>query len=197
MTAPKTLLDMAGAKLQAPELSRSTLVLIDYQNEYVSGALPLAGVDQAISAAAMLLEKARKAGARIIHVAHKGKPGSLFDREAERGQIIGAITPRADERVIEKALPNAFAQTELAKVIGQEGRPLVIAGFMTHMCVSSTVRAALDLGYSTTVVEAACATRDLPGVDGEPVSGRMVHRVALTELADRFALVVRDAEAFA
>jgi nicotinamidase-related amidase len=28
---------------------------------------------------------------------------------------------------------------------------MVLAGFMTHMCVSSTARAALDLGFRTTI----------------------------------------------
>ena len=33
---------------------------------------------------------------------------------------------------------------------------------MTNMCVSSTARAALDLGYKATVAADAAATRDLP-----------------------------------
>ncbi|WP_137392300.1 cysteine hydrolase family protein [Rhodoligotrophos defluvii] len=197
MSAPKTLLQMAGAQLAPPELANSTLVLIDYQNEYQSGALPLAGINEAVDAAAALLIKARAAGARIIHVAHKGKAGGLFDRDAARGQIIRDLAPAPGEIVIEKPLPNAFAKTSLGEVLQQDGqRPLVVAGFMTHMCLSSTVRAALDLGYATTVVESACASRDLPDMDGETVSGHLVHRVALAELADRFALVVRDAGAF-
>ena len=29
---------------------------------------------------------------------------------------------------------------------------LILAGFMTHMCISASARAALDLGYQTTVI---------------------------------------------
>jgi hypothetical protein len=39
---------------------------------------------------------------------------------------------------------------------------VVMIGFMTHMCVSSTVRAALDRGYATTLMWAATASRELP-----------------------------------
>jgi nicotinamidase-related amidase len=58
------------------------------------------------------------------------------------------------------------------------------------MCVSATVRAALDLGYRTTVVADATATRDLPDLAGGVIDAAVVKRVALAELADRFAKVV-------
>ena len=65
---------------------------------------------------------------------------------------------------------------------------------MTHMCVSSTVRAALDLGYSTTVVANACATRPLPTHDGSVIEADTLHLAALTELGDRFAVIVDKAD---
>ena len=46
------------------------------------------------------------------------------------------------------------------------GSNLVLAGFMTHMCINSTARGAFNLGFAPTVVAAATATRDLPGTDG-------------------------------
>jgi nicotinamidase-related amidase len=60
---------------------------------------------------------------------------------------------------------------------------------MTHMCVSSTVRVALDLGYRTTVAESACGTRDLPDGQEGKILADVVHQVALAELADRFAII--------
>jgi len=71
----------------------------------------------------------------------------------------------------------------------------VLAGFMTHMCVSSTARAALDLGYQTTVVADACATRDLPRPGGGTIAAADLHAAELAALADRFAIVC-DAAAF-
>ena len=66
---------------------------------------------------------------------------------------------------------------------------------MTHMCVSSTVRAALDLGYRCSVVAGACATRDLPDGAGGVIAANQLQRAELAALADRFATVLADAAA--
>jgi nicotinamidase-related amidase len=196
MTAPKTLLEMAGADLRAPAPQETCLVLIDIQNEYLSGPLGLPGVDAAVERAAWLLARARDRGVPVFHIAHRGRAGGMFDPDGERGRIIGAVAPAAGEAVIGKTLPNAFAGTDLAARLTATGRTnLVLAGFMTHMCVSSTARAALDLGFRATVDAAACATRDLPDGRGGSIDARTVHGVALAELADRFAVVVHDRDA--
>ena len=190
MTAPKTLLELAGADLNPPKLADSCLVLIDIQNEYRTGPLALPDAEPAIAVAARLLARARQSGAAIFHIAHKGRAGSLFDREAERGAIVASLTPLANEAVIEKALPNAFAGTDLQTQLAATGHTnIVLAGFMTHMCVSSTARAALDLGLRTTIAADACATRDLPDGRGGALSARTIHEVALAELSDRFAII--------
>ncbi len=95
---------------------------------------------------------------------------------------------------MQKPLPNAFAQTDLAEKLEAAGRKqLIVTGFMTHMCVSSTVRAALDLGYRCTVVANACATRDLPDGKGGVIAASALHDAELAALADRFCTVVPDA----
>jgi nicotinamidase-related amidase len=190
MSTPKTLLELSGADLNPPPLSKSAVVIIDAQNEYLDGKLALPGTMPAIEAIRTLLANARAAGAPVIHVAHKGKAGGLFDRDGRGGAIIAAIEPVAGEVVVEKPLPNAFAQTTLDAELKKTGRTsLVIAGFMTHMCVSSTARAALDLGYKTTVASDASATRALPDPLGGVISADALHRAALAELGDRFAII--------
>ena len=198
MSEPKTLLALAGADPNPPALSDAVIVMIDYQNEYLNGALPLPGGAAAVAEGAKLLERARAAGAPIVHIAHEGRPGGPFDRAAERGAIIGAVAPAAGESVIEKPLPNAFAKTSLAETLQAIGRKeIVFAGFMTHMCVSSSVRAALDLGYRATIVARACATRDLPAATGgEPIAADALHEASLAALADRFAVIARNAAVF-
>jgi nicotinamidase-related amidase len=196
MTAPKTLLQLAGADLSLSRLAGSCLVLIDVQNEYRTGPLALPAAEAAIASAARLLARARESGAAILHVAHRGKPGSLFDRGAERGAIVESLRPRAAEPVIEKALPNAFAGTDLQARVAASGRnDVVLAGFMTHMCVSSTARAALDLGFRVTIDAQSCATRDLPDGRGGTIAAATVHDIALAELADRFAIIAHDSAA--
>ena len=96
----------------------------------------------------------------------------------------------ASETVVVKQYPNSFVETDLDEKLKAVGAGnLVIAGFMTHMCVSSTARAALDLGYKTTVAADAAATRDLPDPMGGVISADALHRAALAGLADRFAIV--------
>ena len=194
MSAPKTLLELSGADLRPPRLRDAVLVMIDLQNEYLAGPIALPDAGSAIACAAGLLARAREAGTPIIHIAHKGRPGGLFDRTAERGAIVPALAPLPDEPVIEKGLPNAFAGTDLQAQLAAIGRKdIVLAGFMTHMCISSTARAGLDLGYRITVDADSCATRDLPDGRGGTVAAAIIHNVALAELSDRFAIIVHDA----
>lgn len=192
----KTLLQLAGANLTPPSLAEATVVVIDAQREYVDGALPLPGVKPALDNIAALLSAARGAGAPIVHVQHKGRPGGLFDPEKTAFAFADEAEPRVGETVVEKGLPNGFAGTGLAEVLEQAGRKrLVLAGFMTHMCVSATARAALDLGYQTTVLADASATRDLPHADGTGViAAADLHRAELAALADRFSIVCKTAD---
>ncbi len=192
MTEPKTLMQMAGASLDPPRLSQSCLVIIDAQGEYLDGRLPLDGIAPALARLQDLLARARAAGATVVHIAHKGAAGGLFDRDAAGGAILPQAAPAPGETVIEKGLPNAFAGTSLQAELERIGRKdLILAGFMTHMCVSSTARAALDLGFRTAVAADAAATRALPDPLGGPaMQGAALHRAALTALADRFAIVV-------
>jgi nicotinamidase-related amidase len=193
----ETLLQMAKANLAPAKLADASLVLIDIQNEYVSGPIALPEADAAIANAAALLAKARDAGMPIIHVAHRGRAGGMFDRTAERGAIVQELAPRDGEAVVEKELPNAFVRTDLQKQLEATGRKdIILIGMMTHMCVSSTARAALDLGFRTTIDASACATRDLPDGLGGVIPARTVNAVALAELSDRFAIIVRDNRAF-
>jgi nicotinamidase-related amidase len=184
---------MAGANAVPAKLSDAAVIIIDAQNEYVSGKLPLAGVDAALAQIAKLLAAARAAGAPVIHIAQRGRPGGLFDPDGPNFKFAAQAAPRAGEAVVEKLLPNAFAKTDLHARLQTSGKKtLIIAGFMTHMCVSATARSALDHGYSVTVASDAVATRNLPDPLGGPeLPAEQINRVALAELADRFATVAR------
>ena len=82
MSEAKTLLQLAGANLAPAKLSEAAVVIIDAQDEYVSGKLPLDGVGAALDRIATLLKAAREAGAPVIHIAQRGRPGGLFDPDA-------------------------------------------------------------------------------------------------------------------
>lgn len=190
---PLTLFTLAGVVPPVPRLAEATLLLIDYQNEYCEGPLALPGAAPALDRARALLAAARAAGARVVHVAHRGAPGGPFDRAAARGGFIAGLEPLPEEAVVEKTRANGFAGTDLADRLGVPG-PLVVAGFMTHNCVSSTVRAACDLGFAVAVAGDACATRDLPAPDGGVVTAAELHRATLAALADRHCAVAAVAD---
>lgn len=197
MATALTLLQIAGGAPRAATLADSVLVVVDAQHEYVSGKLPLAGIQAAITETARLLAAARAAGTPVIHIVHHSAPGRpVFDPTTVFAEIVPELTPLANEEVIVKRLPNAFAGTALEGRVAATGRKsIILTGFMTHMCISATARVALDLGIAATVVAAACATRDLPNPLGGVIPAAVVHETALAELADRFATVVPNAQA--
>jgi nicotinamidase-related amidase len=134
----------------------------------------------------------------VIHVVHHAKPGAaLFDPQGEYVSVIDGLQAQEGEITVVKSLPNSFAGTTLDAELKKSGkRELIIAGFATHMCVSATTRSALDHGYVSTVVAAACATRDLPDPLGSGViKAADLHRATLAALADRFATVLPNTAA--
>lgn len=198
MSTPKTLLQLAGFEPKPGPLAESALVLIDCQREYVDGLLPLSGMDAALAEGEKLIAYARENGVPVVHVQHKGRPGGAFDPTGPAFRIADAVAPRDGEAIVEKALPNSFAGTNLDEVVAELGvKELIVAGFMSHMCVSSTARAVIDRGLRCTVVAGACATRDLPDGQGGVVAAADVHRATMAALADRFGAVVPDTAALA
>ena len=172
-------------------LTKSALVLIDCQNTYREGIMQLEGVEPALDECAKLLKRARDGGAPVIHIQHDAGPGSPYDVRAPIGAIANVVAPAAGETVIVKAYPSSFEQTSLDAELKKRGiTDLVIVGFMTHVCVNSTARAAFNHGYRATVVGNATATRALPNPDGGVVPAAAMHTGALAALADIFAIVV-------
>jgi nicotinamidase-related amidase len=188
-----TLRELASLPSRPSALAESTLVLIDCQHTYTQGVMELDGVAAALEQAAALLERARSAGIPIIHIQHSDGPGSLYDVEGESGAIVAQVAPREGEPIVVKQYPNSFVQTDLddrLKALGASN--LVLAGFMTHMCVNSTARGAFNLGYAPTVVAAATATRSLPDVYGKPLPANLIQDASLAAMSDLFAIVVAD-----
>jgi nicotinamidase-related amidase len=190
MTPPKTLRDVSGLGADLPRLRGSAVVMIDLQNTYREGVMQLEDVEPAMEEAAALLDRARKAGVPILHVRHDAGAGSPYDVSERIGAICDEVAPREGEDVLTKAYPNAFIGTCLQERLTSIGTSdVILAGFMTHMCVNSTARGAFNLGFRPTIVAAATATRDLPGVDGSIVPAAAVQAASLAAVGDLFALV--------
>ncbi|MET9802467.1 cysteine hydrolase family protein [Streptomyces sp. NPDC006368] len=189
-----TLRQLNGFDDTPAKLADSTLVLIDYQNTYTTGVMELDGWQPALDAAARLLERARREGAKVIHVVNDGGEGTPYDVRAEIGRIHPDVAPADGEPVVVKEAPNAFHGTDLGRLVDESGRSdLVIAGFMTHMCVAFTAQGAFLRGNRPTVVADASATRSLP-VAGTELDARQVHLSALATIADLYGVVVPSQE---
>ncbi len=200
MSIPKTFNQIFGAPEHPSPLVQSALLLIDIQREYVDGAAPLENVQGAALEAGKLLALARERGVPVFHIAHGAGPGApAFDTDGPYVAHLPAVAPRDGEPVIWKTYANAFLETGLAERIRETGRTeVIIAGDMTHVCVSATARAAAEAhGFRVTVVADATATRDLPNPLGGVIPAQTVWQSALAELHDAFAVVVKDAGAWA
>ncbi|MFG2621608.1 isochorismatase family protein [Streptomyces sp. NPDC048507] len=186
MTASKTLRDVIGLDNTLPRLADTTLVLIDFQNTYRSGVMALDGAEEALAAGARLLAAARAAGIPVVHVADAG-----YDLTSELGAISPEVAPAEGEPVVVKQVPNAFHGTGLEKTLRDlgAGTDLVLAGFMTHMCVQFTAQGAFNLGFRPTVVAEATATRSLAAPDGTLVPAATLQTASLTTIADVFGPV--------
>ncbi|MCX5215329.1 isochorismatase family protein [Kitasatospora sp. NBC_00240] len=196
MNASTTLRDVFGLDSRPPRLAGSTLVMIDFQQTYRGGVLALEGAEQALAAGARLLAAARAAGVPVVHVVNNGGAGTPYDVRAQIGAISAEVAPVEGEPVVVKRVPNAFHDTELEKTLRAlgAGSELVLAGFMTHMCVTFTAQGAFLAGYRPTVVAEATATRALAAPDGGVLPAAVLQSAALATVADLFGTVTTTVE---
>ncbi len=175
----------------------NALLLIDIQNDYFpGGAMELVGSEAAGLKAGTLLDAFRKRNLPVFHIQHLStRPNATFFLPRTEGvNIHKNVAPIEGEKVIRKNYPSAFRETALLKNLRDGGiTDLVVAGMMTQMCVDTTVRAAVDLGFRCRLAHDACATRDLTFA-GRTVAAADVQTAFMAALNGLFAEVL-DAEA--
>lgn len=180
-------------------MTRRALLVVDIQNEYFpSGGLPLADIEPAAARAARAIAAARARGDLLVHIRHETPaPAAPFFVPGGHGaQFHASVLPAEGEAVIVKHHPNAFRDTGLKALLDANGvRAVAVVGAMSHMCVDAIVRAAHDLGYRTTTLHDACATRDL-AFGGVAVPAAQAHAAIMAALAFAYGEVT-DTEAWA
>jgi len=162
---------------------KTALLLVDIQNFYFPGDGP--GLEHAASAAEAakeVLQVFRNQKQLVVHIRHQAKKGF---------EIHSSVTPLPEEKIITKQEVNCFYKTDLLEYLKlNQVTELVIIGMQTQMCLEGAVRAAHDYGFNCTVVQDACATRDVKFGD-KTVRAADVQTAILATLTDgRYARVI-------
>lgn len=171
---------------------KQALILIDIQQDYFpGGAMELVDSEGAGARAGVLLKAARCCGLPIVHIQHIAarKGATFFLPDTFGAEIHPLVAPQPAEAVFTKHHPNSFRETGLLEYLQGLGiTRLLIAGMMTHMCIDTTVRAAVDLGFTCTLAHDACATRDLVFA-GQTIPAKQVQAAFLAALNGLFATI--------
>lgn len=154
------------------------LIIIDAQNEFSpAGQRPVPNHASALEAIRQRVRDARQAGVPIAWVQHHNRPdespafvpGSWGARLSEG---LGPEPGSGSERLFVKDVFGAFTGTGLEEWLRERGvTSLLLAGFYTHMCVSTSAREALVRGFAVSIDPDATGARDLEA----PALGRLTH----------------------
>ena len=146
-----------------------------------------AGAEDRIAA---LIALFRARGLPVVHV-HHDEPGTPFARGLPSGEVMPCAAPAPGETVLWKSRSSAFAGTGLDAHLRSNGIDrLVIIGAVAAFCVTSTTRAASDLGFKVILPGDALLAFDIPAHDGGRIDPDTVLRVTLSLLGADFAQLV-------
>ncbi|MEV5966919.1 isochorismatase family protein [Kribbella sp. NPDC051952] len=163
------------------------LIVVDMQTAFVSGENAVPNVARLLERTTALLERARAAGALVVHLQNDGVPGSDDEPHARGWELYLPVDPGPREHVIRKPRDDGFDATPLGQLlIGAGVRSVVICGVMSEMCVQATARTALARGYRVVLPHDAHGTYNIPAVPGvsDEVPAHVVSRVAAWALGD-------------
>lgn len=138
----------------------TALICVDVQKNMLEGDAPVPNAATVTRELAGLLERARAAGAPVLHVQNDGGVGDPDEPGTPGWELIWAV--RGGERVIRKDQPNTFASNpDLAGWLRERDvDTVVVAGMQSEFCVSATSLAAIDAGFTTILASGAHATYD-------------------------------------
>jgi nicotinamidase-related amidase len=162
----------------------SALLIIDAQQGLLDGEAAIPNAKVVVDRIAALLAAARSAGALIVHLQNNGAPGTIDEPETVGWFIHPILAPEADEIVLRKTGDDGFEDTELETVLARKRvTRIAVAGLLSEMCVSSTVRSALKRGIEVVLVHDAHGTYNL-----DDIPSSIVSRVAEHALGDEIEL---------
>lgn len=177
-------------------LVKRALIVIDVQNEYIDGNLPITFPDSTSSLAAIAsaMDGAQACDVAVVVVQTLLADSSPIFAAGTRGaELHSVVLSRPRDLLISKPLPSCLAQTDLNQWLVERGiTTLTLAGYMTHNCVDSTARHASHLGYNVEVLSDATGSLPYANAAGS-ATAEEIHRVSLAVLDARFAAVMTTA----
>ncbi len=146
-------------------MSRALLV-IDVQNEYFTGALPITHPAGHLERILEVMDAAT-GKVPVVVIQHAADQGPIFRKGTPAWELHPEVAARPRDLLLEKKLPGSFTGTELEAWLRERGIDVVaVAGYMTHMCCDTTARQAAHLGFKSEFLSDATGTLDLENAAG-------------------------------
>jgi nicotinamidase-related amidase len=157
------------------------LLVIDVQNEYFTGALPITHpVGHLEKIVQVSTEACRKSVPVFLIRHHQPDPQSpIFRYGSPEWELHPCTAEIRAHALIDKSLPGCFTNTNLLSTLRSMGvDTLGISGYMTHMCCDTTARQAMHEGLKVEFLSDATGTLDLTNQAGT-VTAEELHRAIL------------------
>jgi nicotinamidase-related amidase len=169
-----------------PSPRDTALVVIDVQEEYFSGRLPIEYPprDQSLERIAAAMDHAASTGVPVVVVRHVGEDdGGAFQPGTPTQELRPEIAARPRNHLIDKRLPGSFTGTDLESFLrDRDIDHITIVGYMTNVCCDTTARQALHMGMGATILHDAVGVPTMPAVGGGTVEPETLQRAALAPL---------------
>ena len=138
------------------------LLVIDVQNEYFTGALPISHPAGHLEQILAAMDTAAGKVSTIVVQHHFPNPEMpMFQKGTPGWELHPEIAARPHDLLIEKTLPGSFTGTRLEDWLREQNIDTVtIAGYMTHMCCDTTARQAVHRGLTVEFLRDATGTLD-------------------------------------
>ncbi len=175
---------------------KRALIVIDVQNEYVSGKLPIEypPVQQSLANIGLAMDAARAAGIPIVVVQHdEDEQAPVFARGSHGWELHPVVADRPRDHLIRKTMASVFANTDFAQWLADNAiDTLAIAGYMTHNCDASTIVYAKHAGFAVEFLADASGALPYANAAGS-ATAEEIHRVFGVVFHSNFAAVIDTA----
>lgn len=160
---------------------KRALLVIDVQNEYFTGQLPITHPHDHLGNILRAMDAAEGAGVPVVVVQHAfASPDSaIFRKGTPAWELHPEVAGRPRAHHVEKSLPGSFTGTDLDAWLWARGiETVTIAGYMSHMCCDTTARQAMHRGFGVEFLSDATGTLALDNPAGK-VTAEELHRSIL------------------